>query len=151
MLTGCNILGIPYTTRVTINSTFTLTDTTGHKIDSIPSGKPFILTYTIKNTTIDTLTFDYAYSSTYFEIFRNQRMVTSSALKCPQGIYGGSFMLLPGESLKRAWKGPTSVCVPGPLYLLPGTYQAEVFYPRSPQVNIHPVQPITFSITPALQ
>lgn len=149
LLTGCKLLGIGYDIYTTIVPVFNLTDTTGHTVRKIPSGEPFDLSFSLKNTTKDTLNFNSATPVIYFELFRNGSIVSVSDLNCTYFLEG-ILVLYPGQSITRIWKAPASFCSPGQIYLLPAEYTAKVFYPSCPQVKIISPGPIKFSITPSM-
>ncbi len=67
-----------------LNATFTLDDTTGHSATTFHFGEPLLMSFSLINTRMDTITyyFDNCRPSVIFEILKNDTLVAITPAGC---------------------------------------------------------------------
>ena len=149
LINACNSPTSSNTGNGSLTATFTLADTTGKQGSQFHSGAEFLLSFTLTNTTHDTLTFHRGNSgpSITFHIFKNDSTVATSidGYAFLEVVLGG--YVAPGESLQGVWRAPTTPVQNPKVVLNLGTYSATVSFPSFDQAKVNPVSPIIFSIT----
>ena len=148
-LYGCNQenTNVPQTAAVV--PVYSITDIFGMAKTTFHSGEPFVLSFSVTNTTVDTLTYYMIIPMVAFRIFGNDTIVTSSYYGCTEpNIAVGKGWLARGQSIKFSWKAPTSPCDTQNLVLTPGSYQAQVSFPAFQQVKVNPVSAINITVVP---
>ena len=146
-VTGCNSDHTNSTHIPTLVPIYSITDTSGNADTTFHSGEQFILSFSVTNTTGDTLILNLGWPAVAFRIFGNDSMVSSSDFNCPIPlIASGKGWLAPGQSIKDSWKGPTSPCDTQQVVLTPGFYQAKVTFPTILNVKMKPVSVINISV-----
>ena len=132
-----------------LTATFTLTDSTGKRVNQLHSGETFVLSFMLINSTKDTLiSHDELLQPVIFRILESDSTVASSI---DGFVFQGRFQgwhLAPRDSLQHKWIASTT---PPKFYsevvLRPGTYTATVTFPNFQQGKVNPVSPIIFFIT----
>ncbi len=147
LLTGCHFLGIANQSNDTIYATFSMTDTTGKATTVFHSGESFDLSFSMKNTTKDTLIYGWAPPMVSFEIIGNDSTVSYSYEGCPVPNYiVTAAEWAPGKSITESWKAPTSPCMQHKVILAPGSYVAKVHYPNIKNRKVTVSSPIKFTV-----
>ena len=133
-----------------LTATFTLTDTTGKRVDQLHSGEAFVLSFMLINITKDTLiSHNMFMQPVIFSILENDSTVATSIDGMVFQQWMVDWHIAPGDSLQLKWKAPAPLAFPNwKVVLRPGTYTATVAFPNFQQGKVNPVSPIIFSITP---
>ena len=139
---GCGLLS-PGGKDSKLSATITVTDTTGKTNTQFHSGEPFDVSFFLRNTRSDSVSYGMAGSIALFEIYEGNLMVSSSNMGCPipQIVINGS--LPPGDTLMFNWRAPSG-CTP--VTLSPGSYQIRSRSPGFDTSKVNPAQPIVLSI-----
>ena len=139
---GCGLLS-PGDKDGKLTATLTVTDTTGKPATQFYSGEPFDVSFFLRNTRSDSVSYGMAGSIPLFEIYEGNVMVSSSNMGCPvpQIVISGS--LPPGDTLRFNWRAPSG-CTP--ITLSPGSYQITSRSPGFDTSKVNPAQPIGVSI-----
>lgn len=145
-LTGCNFLGSGNHSKNTIYATFLMTNTAGEATKVFHSGESFDLSFSMKNTTEDTLTYSWTYPMISFEILGSDSTVSYSYDGCATPAFGGTAKWAPGKSITGSWKAPTPICMQDEGVLVPGTYLAEVNFPDVKNMKVIVSSPIKFTV-----
>lgn len=100
---GCGLLS-PGGKDSKLSATITVTDTTGKTNTQFHSGEPFDVSFFLRNTRSDSVSYGMAGSIALFEIYEGNLMVSSSNMGCPipQIVINGS--LPPGDTLMFNWR-----------------------------------------------
>ncbi len=130
-------------------TSFRLTDTTGATILRTRTGQDFILSFSLINTTADTLKYGWADSGPpiRFYILQNGNYIASSVDGYLFAMTPSRAYLAPGDTLLERWRAPTTPQQYPKVVLAPGTYQAKVVVPYFYGVNVNPIEPITFVVS----
>lgn len=125
---------------------FKLADTTGQISTVFHSREMFDMSFSLTNTTEDTLTYHFSFPPVIFKILKNDTVVASS-------IDGFAFTMdirtgyvAPGASLQGRWRAPNTGPQNPKVVLSPGMYEASVSFATFDQVRVNPVSRIAFSV-----
>jgi hypothetical protein len=129
---------------------FAIEDSAGRPISQIHSGETFRVTFTLVNTTEDTLTYTRGNTGppVIFRIVQEDSIVASSTdgYAFLQVVLGGC--VAPGQSLHEVWNAPTTPAQYPKVVLGPGGYEASVSFATFPEARVNPVSPIGFIVIP---
>jgi hypothetical protein len=150
-LCSCHHATEPNKNTSALSITFLLTDINGQRTTQAHSGESFLLSCTITNNTPDTIVYRSGIPLISFTISKDDSLYASSYFGCPipkvsDILFAGQ--LPPNQTLRYGWRAPTPVCQNMMTTLVPGTYQAYVFFPTFDGVNVASVAPISFTIIP---
>ena len=150
LFNACNQTTPPNTGNVVLTATFTVTDTIGEKSTQFHSKEELILSFSLTNSTNDTLTYPRGNSgpSVIFHILKNDSTVAASIDGYAYLAVALPGFLPPGQNLQGGWQAPTTPAQNPKVVLSPGSYTATVSFPTFDQAKVNPVSPITFSIVP---
>lgn len=143
-LCGCSKTTSP--SNAILLTTFILADTLGQAVTQFHSGEDFILSFSVTNTTRDTVTYHSGGPFVAFQILKGDSVVASSDYECPEPQIFITGHLAPGQSIQSSWRGPKSICQSQSISLSLGSYQARVYFPSFDQVTVMPVSALTMSI-----
>jgi hypothetical protein len=145
---GCGLISSNANGKLT--ATFTLADSAGHPSTTFYSGDHFDMSFSLINTTADTLTYHRGSTAppVIFEILRSDSVVATSidGYAFVQVVLGG--FVAPGDSLIGDWEAPNTPAQSPRVVLSPGSYQAKVLYPAFEQTETNSVSTINFAIVP---
>ncbi len=130
-----------------LTASFTLADTAGKGISTIRSGEDFVMSFSLINTTLDTLTYGWGYGGPVgFRILQNDSAIATSVdgYVFPEVFLHG--YLAPGDTMRAQWKAPNTPVRISKVVLAPGTYQAWVGFPNFHEAKVNPIPPITFIV-----
>jgi len=146
LMCACNRATTPTEGKGFLTATFTLSDTTGQASTVFHSGQQFDVSFSVTNTTMETLTYYYTLPPVIFQILKGDTSVATSVdgYVFPQVVLRG--YLAPGRALQGAWKAPNTPAQNPKVVLAPGSYEAHVSFRNFEQVKVNQVSPITFSI-----
>jgi hypothetical protein len=145
-LFSCN--QINDSTDVLSEPAFILTDTLGEHVRKFNPGEEFVLNFSLKNTTTETLTF-YRGSTApdvVFRIIQDDRVLASS-------IDGYGFLMVvsqgklpPGKIMRNQWRAPTTPEQHSEVILNQGTYSAVVSFPEFNETEVQDADTIGFQV-----
>ena len=146
LIAGCDILKTKSNGNGGLTATFSLTDTTGHVATVFHSGEQFLMSFSVVNTTNDTLTYHYSEPPVIFSILKDGNVVASSTdgYVFPMNVNAG--FVAPGKALAGSWKAPNTPAQNPKVMLAAGTYQASVSFSQFEEAKVNPVSTITFSV-----
>lgn len=146
IISACNQSTSPVLRPLAIS--FTLTDTTGTVISQTRTGQNFVLSFSLVNTTPDTLTYGWANtdSAVVFRILRDGSERASSVDGYIFEEYDRHASLPPRDTLRARWLAPTTPAQHAKVVLAPGTYQARVDAPYFYNIKVDPIPDITFDV-----
>ncbi len=146
LFAGCDLLSPGPSGDSTQNPSFTLSDTLGRSTSQFNTGEDFDMYFSLRNTTGDTLTYYHSGPSIIFSILKGDSIVATSVdgMAFPQVVIGD--VVPPGDTLKARWTAPNSPARVEKLILPPGSYEAEVSFPRFAEAKFRALPPITFSV-----
>ncbi len=130
-----------------LTASFTLTDTSGRGIPQVRSGEDFLMSFSLINTTLDTLTYESGYGGPVgFRILQNDSTIATSAdgYAFPEAFLRG--YLAPGDTMRAQWKAPNTPARIPKVVLAPGTYQAWVGFPNFHEAKVNPIPTIAFIV-----
>ena len=146
-ISGCNNSNLVSPIKPGLKANFTLTDTSGNVSSEFKTGEPFDVSFSLTNTTQDTLKYDIVPPMVSFEILQGNKFISNSYLGCPEpNFVARGVILAPGKSIKGNWTGPSSPCEKLMVTLLPGAYSVQVSFPHPYNVNVYRADPIYFTI-----
>jgi len=143
---GCDLLKNKSDGNGNLNATFRLSDTTGRTANTFHSGESFIMSFSLINTTTDTITYYdvVCIPRVNFAILRNDSLLVGSPAGCDNEI--GFRYFKPRDTLQGQWQAPNNQWM-GQVILTPGSYLAKVVFPDfSKMKGVNPVPTIAFSI-----
>ena len=145
---ACNQTTSPEVMPLAIS--FTLADTTGAAISQTHVGENFVLSFSLINTTPDTLTYGWANSGppVEFHILQNDSTVATSVDGYVFLMYAPHATLPPGDTLRGRWVAPTTPVQSPKVVLAPGMYQARVFLPYFYEIKVDSIPSISFVVVP---
>ena len=146
LIDGCDILKTKSNGNGGLTATFSISDTTGHASTVFHSGDHFMVSFSLANTTNDTLTYGYTGTPIRFRILQDGREIASSTdgVVFLQYVQGG--FIAPGDTFAASWKAPNTQFQNPKVVLMPGTYQATVLFSQVAEARVATVLPITFSV-----
>jgi hypothetical protein len=146
-ISGCKNSELVSPIKPGLKANFTLTDTSGKVSSEFKTGEPFDVSFSLTNTTQDTLKYDIAPPMVSFKILQGNKFISNSFLGCTEpNIFVRGVILAPGKSIKGNWTGPSSPCEKQMVTLLPGAYSVQVSFPHPYNVNVNGADPIYFTI-----
>lgn len=146
LIAGCDILKTKSDGNGGLTATFFLADTSGHIATVFHSGDEFVMSFSVVNTTNDTLTYHYSEPPVIFRILKDGSIVASSTdgYAFPMNVNAG--FVAPGKALSGSWKAPNTPAQNPKVVLAPGTYEASVAFSQFEEAKVNPVSTITFSV-----
>ncbi len=143
---GCDLLTSSSGEKQDLNPGFTLTDTLGRNTGHFHPGENFDVSFSLRNTTGDTLTYYHTGPAVVFSIMKGDSIVATSidGYLFPQVVIGTR--LAPGDTLQAKWRAPNTPARPDTLVLAPGLYEATVRFPTFQQLKTDTISPIGFWI-----
>ena len=146
LFAGCDILKTKSSDNAGLTADFSLSDTTGHASTVFRSGEQFLMSFSVVNTTNDTLTYHYSEPPVVFSILKNRSVVASSidGYAFPMNVNTG--LVAPGKALANSWKAPNTPAQNPKVVLAPGTYEASVSFSQFDEAKVDPVPTISFSV-----
>lgn len=151
---GCDLTNPHTNGSSSLSPVFSIADTSGKITTNFHSGDSFLLTFSVTNTTSDTVIYQYGPPMISFRILKDSVLVSFSHEGCAEPEiftepdYFTTVKLAPGKSINGSWKAPTSICSTQKTILPVGSYQAEAFFPYFKNVKVDSVPPIRFEIYP---
>jgi len=146
-LNGCKNSNLISPIKPGLKANFTLTDTAGNISDVFKPGESFDVSFSLTNTTKDTLKYDFAPPMVSFEIMQGKNLISDSFLGCPEpNFVARGVILAPGKSINGNWTGPNSPCEKLMVTLTPGSYSVQVSFPHPYNVNVLGTEPIFFTV-----
>jgi hypothetical protein len=146
-LNGCKNSNLISPIKPGLKVNFTLTDTSGNVSSEFRTGEPFDVSFSLTNTTQDTLKYDIVPPMVSFEIMQGNNAISNSFSGCPEpNFIARGVILAPGKSIKGNWTGPSSPCEKLLVTLSPGSYSLQVSFPHPYNMNVYGTEPIYFTV-----
>ncbi len=129
-----------------LSPVFSISDIAGQSRTNFHQGESFKLSFSLNNTTGDTVIYTWGSPMVSFRIYKNDSVVTSSDYGCPEPNFYTTSLLPPDQSIQGSWEGPTPRCDTQKVVLSPGKYLAQVYFPNFGRTKVKAVLPLSFNV-----